>query len=552
MKTSSKSDPGNTPPDDPTLHLLVLGPLLTEVQGQPVVISSLKAQALLVLLSRRRDHQAPREVLTRLLWPDSAEPQARASLRQALSALRHNLRAAKSAILSEGDRLTLADKTVSLDVSEFERLAAIDDAESLTAAAGLYRGDFAEGFPTVTPEFDRWVETERAYLRSQVSALLLRLCDAQAALGHIEASIATAHRLIAVDPLQEHVHRRLMGGYLQLKRFDAALKQFDSLKAVLDQELGVAPEQTTLDLARQAREERANRTRPDRAERPAKSGISQIVRVATSRDGTRIAYATTGQGPPLLRANHWLTHLEFDWASPVWRPLLDRLGRSFSLTRYDQRCTGLSETGDNRTLEALVDDLEAVANAAGLERFPIFAASQGVPVAIAFAAQHPERVTRLALYGGFAQGRAVRGTEEEKQNAQASLTLIRQGWGRSGSAFAAAFATIQMPDASKEEMQHMVDLQLATATPENVVATRMALDQLDVTDLLFQVAAPTLVLHAREDSVQPLEQARLVAAGIRGAELRVLESRNHIPLPQHPSWGEMMDAVERFLAWSAD
>jgi pimeloyl-ACP methyl ester carboxylesterase len=274
---------------------------------------------------------------------------------------------------------------------------------------------------------------------------------------------------------------------------------------------------------------------------------TQVIQVATSRDGTRIAYATTGQGPPLLRAGHWLTHLELDWTSPIWRPMLDRLGHSFSLTRYDQRCTGLSGIGDDLSLDAFVNDLEVVADAGCLDRFPIFAASQGVPVAIAFAARHPERVTGLVLYGGYAQGRTVRGNEAEKQNAEAALTLIRQGWGRSGSAFAAAFATIYLPDASKEELQSMVEMQLVSAAPENVVALRVAIDAYDVTPLLSAVRAPTLVLHAREDSVQPLAQARLVAAGIKGAQLHVLESRNHVPLPRDPAWTEIMQAVEGFL-----
>ena len=275
---------------------------------------------------------------------------------------------------------------------------------------------------------------------------------------------------------------------------------------------------------------------------------TQSVRIATSRDGTRIAFATTGSGPPLLRAGHWLTHLDLDWSSPIWRPLLERLGRGFSLTRYDQRRTGLSERGNALTLDAFVNDLEAVADAAGLERFPIFAASQGVPVALAFAARSPERVTRLVLYGGYCQGRALRAGEEEQRNAEAALTLIRQGWGRGGSAFAAAFATIYMPDASREELQSMIDMQLASASSEDVVAMRMAIDRFDVTPILERVTAPTLILHAREDSVQPLAQARLLAAGIDGAVLQVLDSRNHMPLPRSSCWVPMMEAIERFLA----
>ncbi|MFQ5623896.1 MAG: alpha/beta fold hydrolase [Paracoccaceae bacterium] len=161
---------------------------------------------------------------------------------------------------------------------------------------------------------------------------------------------------------------------------------------------------------------------------PDDPAANQHVRFATSSDGSSVAFATTGRGPDLLRAGHWLTHLELDWHSPVWRPLLDALGQRFTVTRYDQRGTGLSDWNvENFELENFVDDLEAVADAAGLRKFPIFASSQGVPTAIAFAARHPERVSRLILYGGFATGRRLRSSTDEIARSEAFLTLIREG-----------------------------------------------------------------------------------------------------------------------------
>ncbi|PWE32606.1 hypothetical protein DDZ14_09435 [Maritimibacter sp. 55A14] len=284
---------------------------------------------------------------------------------------------------------------------------------------------------------------------------------------------------------------------------------------------------------------------------PADEAEAQTIRMARSRDGTRIAHTTTGAGPPMLRAGHFLTHLELDWKSPVWRPFLDRLGSSFSVTRYDQRGTGLSDPSPpDLSLERLADDLEAVADAAGLDRFPILAASQGVPVAVAFAARCPERVSRLVLYGGYAQGRAVRGTEEEVRNAEAIQTVIRQGWGRSGGAFAAAFATLYMPDATRAQLEHMAQMQLASASVEIAVALRRAIDAYDVTDILDRVKAPTLILHAREDSVHPASQSGVLSAGIPDARLHVMEGRNHVPLPQDPCWEELLGAAEAFLGRS--
>lgn len=281
-------------------------------------------------------------------------------------------------------------------------------------------------------------------------------------------------------------------------------------------------------------------------DRPARR---QSVRLTRSRDGTAIAYATTGDGPPLLRAGHFLTHLEADWQSPVWRPLLDRFGRRFSVTRYDQRGTGLSDPAtDSLSLDALVDDLDAVASAAIDGPVPIFAASQGVPVAIAYAARHPGRVSRMVLYGGYAEGRSLRDSADDRERAQAILRLIRDGWGRSGGAFATAFAAIYMPDASADELQDLVRMQLASATPEGAVALRQAIDSFDVTDLLARVDVPALVLHARDDAVQPLSQARLLAAGLPRAELLILDSRNHVPLPRDPAWEQLVTAALDFLA----
>jgi pimeloyl-ACP methyl ester carboxylesterase len=282
---------------------------------------------------------------------------------------------------------------------------------------------------------------------------------------------------------------------------------------------------------------------------PPADADEQAIRMTLSRDGARIAYATTGHGPPLLRAGHFLTHLEYDWESPVWRPLLDRLGRSFSVTRYDQRSTGLSDPSvPSLSLDRLVDDLEAVANAAGLDRFPIFAASQGVPVSIAFAARHPERVSCLSLYGGYAQGRAHREGEEHRQNAEAILTIIRQGWGRAGTAFATAISSLYMPDATNEQLAHMTKMQLASASAENAVALRRAIDDFDVSHLLQDVQCPTLILHANQDAVHPVEQGGVLAAGIAGAELHIMDGANHVPLPQDPIWSALCARTEAFFS----
>ncbi len=288
----------------------------------------------------------------------------------------------------------------------------------------------------------------------------------------------------------------------------------------------------------------------DAEERPAPpSKAPQTVRFTRSSDGTRIAYAASGSGPPVMRAGHFLTHLERDWRSPVWRPYLEALGAGHTLIRYDQRGTGLSDARlTDISVESYASDLLAVADAAGLERFPIVASSQGAPVAIRVAATHPDRISRMVLYGGFAQGRAHRDPDFGEAETDALLTMIRNGWGNPKSAFMTAFTTLFCPSASRAELDNLVEIQLASASPENAARIRAGIDHIDVSSDLEKVRAPTLVIHASNDSVHPVSQGRLVAATIEGAEFLQVESDNHIYLPSDPAWKTIIDAQLEFLA----
>jgi len=276
---------------------------------------------------------------------------------------------------------------------------------------------------------------------------------------------------------------------------------------------------------------------------------TQTVRYAKSQDGTHIAYAVTGQGPKVLRTGHFLTHLEQDWTNAVWRPYLDRLGVGHSVVRYDQRGTGLSnDTPDDLSVEAQSNDLLAVANAASMERFPLIATSQGVPTAIHFAAHHPERVSRLVLYGGFAQGRMRRDDGYSANEAKALQTMVRAGWGNPRSAFMTAFNSLFCPTATQEELNSLAKIQLASATPEMAARVRTAIDTIDITDVLSKVKAPTLVIHARHETMNPIAQGRLIASRIPNAEFMEVDSPNHIILPSHPTFDEILTAKLAFIA----
>jgi DNA-binding winged helix-turn-helix (wHTH) protein len=275
---------------------------------------------------------------------------------------------------------------------------------------------------------------------------------------------------------------------------------------------------------------------------------TQAIRFASSSHNAKIAFAKSGEGPPLVRVGHWLTHLELDWHSSVWRPLIEALGSSHTLYRYDQRGTGLSSRGlDFADLDAFVHDLKAVADANNLRCFPIFAASQAVPVAIRFAERHPERVSGLVLYGGYAEGRAIRDASPGDIDESTLLGLIKAGWGKVDSPFVNAFSSLSLPDATSEQMDSFVKMQTETISPENAARLRQIVDRFSVKDILPSISAPTLVVHAISDAMQPIEQGRILASEIPNAKYVSLESRNHIPLPQEESWAQMMRETKLFL-----
>ena len=290
---------------------------------------------------------------------------------------------------------------------------------------------------------------------------------------------------------------------------------------------------------------------PDAGSDPAPSSsrpLRQEVHFCTASDGVRIAYAAVGDGPPLLKTANWLNHLEYDWESPVWRPLLHALADRRRLIRYDARGNGLSDWDvADLSFEAFVRDLESVVAATGLNRFPLLGISQGCAMSIAYAARHPERVTHLVLYGGFTRGRRKRGSAEDIANSEAIVTLMRQGWGQENPAFRQLFTSLFIPGGTPEQMQWFNDLQRHTTSPDNAARLRQSLDEIDVTDLLAQVTVPTLVLHCRDDAVQPFEEGRRIAAGIAGARFVALEGRNHCLLPGEPAWNRFFDEVREFL-----
>jgi len=272
----------------------------------------------------------------------------------------------------------------------------------------------------------------------------------------------------------------------------------------------------------------------------------QTIRFARSADGVRIAFARVGQGPPLVIATCWLSHLEYDLESPVWRHWVTGMAGIATTIRYDERGFGLSDWHvPDFALESRIKDLEAVIDAAGLESFALLGMSQGGPVAIAYALRHPERVTRLILHGSYT---ATLGPTTESADLEDAFTrMIEVGWARPEGRFRRVFTDMLIPGATPEQMTWVDDLMRMSTSTANAVAFRQQRRDVDVGDLLPHVDLPTLVLHARGDQCNHFSEGRRLAAEIPGARLVTLESDNHVLLADEPAWPVFLAEIDAFL-----
>jgi class 3 adenylate cyclase/pimeloyl-ACP methyl ester carboxylesterase len=277
------------------------------------------------------------------------------------------------------------------------------------------------------------------------------------------------------------------------------------------------------------------------------ASMEQTIRYCRSRDGVRLAWTSVGQGPPLMKTANWMSHLEHDWKNPVHRHLYEGLARDHTLIRYDARGHGLSDWDvPEISLDAFVSDLEAVVDAAGLDRFPLFGISQGAAISIAYAVRHPERVSHLILYGGFALG-GLKRSPEERAKREAFATLMRFGWEDEASTVRDIFVSLLIPDGTPEQRKLWAEQQRTTTTGECAARYLNAVGNFDVRDLLPQVKARTLVMHARGDMLNPLEAGRSMAAEIPGARFVVFPGRNHVIPENDPAAERFFEEIRTFL-----
>jgi pimeloyl-ACP methyl ester carboxylesterase len=387
-----------------------------------------------------------------------------------------------------------------------------------TLAAG-FRGRFLEGLELPRcPVFEAW-RTFHADALDRTRSLILQTL-VERLRDEPERALPYAQALQSLDPANEQVS-------LAIKSLATSARQNATRPRSASEELG----------------------RHDGGLADTRAGHSQEIRYCKSPDGVQIAYAVSGAGPPILRAAHWMSHLQYEWESPVWRHWIDALSRENTLIRYDERGNGLSDwNAGDLSFAAMVSDLESVADASDLDEFPLLGVSQSCAVSVAYAVRHPERVSCLVLYGGYAKGWRKRGDRHEIDTHEAMTTLIREGWGRDNPAFRQLFTETFIPGASREQMAWFNDLQKETASPVNASRLHYAFGDMDVSAILAEVSVPTLVLHARNDAAVPFGEGKALAAGIPGARFVDLNSANHILLSDEPAFADFLREVRSFIS----
>jgi DNA-binding SARP family transcriptional activator/pimeloyl-ACP methyl ester carboxylesterase len=555
-----------------SIRLSLLGVPRLERDIETLPIPRRKTLALLAYLAvTGRPHS--REALATLLWPENDQSSALANLRRELSRLKSAL--GEQALIADRVQVELnlqagfwldvaafqAELKKSLGHAHSQDSLCSECLETLQDAVAMYGNDFMAGFSLPdAPGFDEWQFFQAEELRRSLADALWRLIDSHTSRGEYAQAIPDARRWLSLDPLHEPAHRRLMQLYAWSDQRSAALRQYQECQRLLQEELGIEPEAETQALyeaikTRQLKppnlETRQAPNLPVSATLPSShSALSQTIRFCTSPDGVRLAYAVVGEGPVLVKAANWLSHLEYDWNSPVWRHWLTGLASNRTLVRYDERGCGLSDWNvEDFSLDAWVLDLETVVDALGLERFPLLGISQGASIAITYAVRHPERVSHLILYGGYARGRSHRDlTPKQREELDVMLQLIKIGWGKEHPAFRQVFSMLFLPEGTPEQLHAFNELERITTTPEIAARIVSGFQVIDVRDQAEQVTQPTLVLHSKYELRIPFEEGRLMAALIPNARLVPLESKNHILLEGEPAWRRFLDEVNTFLA----
>ncbi len=518
----------------PELEIHLLGEMRVLRAGIPVPLPpSRKTRALLAYLILTSRVQR-RERLCEMFWDLPDDP--RGALRWALSKIRAVVNEqGRSRIEADRERVSFAPLGARIDYLGITESLTADPLPyfDLCEIAGQLGQPLLEGIDLPSADvFQAWLIAAREDAAALYRQVLEQIAHHKDADDHDK--IKWARMWHSAAPLSAQAAGSLARGLIRTGRkdeADAIVRQF----RITATEAGIVVPANLLD-------------EPPVQTTVADIGPRQTIGFFTTPDGVRIAHATVGSGPPIVKAANWLNHLELDWESPIWGKTFQALAAKNTLIRYDERGNGLSDWDvADLSMDAFVHDLETVVDGLGLKRFPLLGMSQGCAVSIAYAALHPERVSALILIGGYATGWRIGATPEERERREAVMTLTRLGWGSSTAAYRHIFSQTFMPDGTTEELAWFDEFQRKTTSAENAVRFQDAFGDIDVRPLLPLIKVPTLVLHARHDQRIRMEQGRELAMNIAGARFVTLESRSHILLGHEPAWDVARHEIEVFL-----
>jgi pimeloyl-ACP methyl ester carboxylesterase/DNA-binding SARP family transcriptional activator len=530
----------------PKLEIKLFGGLEIRRDDELVPLpQSKKTRALLAYLILKGTPQR-RDALCELLWEIPDDP--RGALRWSLSKLRPLVNGDDiERLTADRERVAFDRQGAQVDLLHAEEacaagLAKLSD-DDLEAVCNMCRGSLLEGLDLPSqPAFETW----RLGQREKARRIHIHVIDELIARSDKRSAEHTRllRRRIEIDPDNQAAHLQLIAHLASTSPADAKTQAELSSRMLAD--LGGLDEAKVKSALHGAT---AVLPTPRSAPPSREPALRQDIRFCNANDGTRVAYATVGSGPPLVKTANWLNHLEFDWESPIWRHVFHALSSDHTFVRYDSRGNGLSDwSAEDLSLDAMVGDLKAVVDAAGVERFPLFAMSQGCAVAVDFAVRYPERVSKLILYGGYVRGWRVRADTDFAKQSEALITLTRTGWGADNPAYRQVFTSLFIPDATSEQAGWFNELQRVTTSPENAARILSAFGEINVSDRLPRITQPTLVLHCRNDARVPYANGRELAAGIKGARFVTLDSPNHLLLEQEPAWPRFLAELRTFLA----
>lgn len=530
------------------------------LDGREVPLGLRYGAALLACLALEARRIA-RVQLATLLWPGADDATGRSRLRRLV--YRVNALCGAAVVAGDGEALWL-DPRVRL---ECDVLQAQAQARALLAplpeglppvpvdallAAGSHL--LLDGFSIDAQAFQEWVAQQRDAHERLVAHALQRLAERSIATGDIALALRAGERLVALDPLAERGYATLMVALGHLGDAAAIEAAYFRCAGLLRGEYGVAPS-AVVETAYASASAMARARPPTAAEEAAgaaagTAAMAPAILRTRSRDGVDLAYTVAGEGRTVIKASNWLSHLEYDRGSPVWGHMVGELSRHFSYVCYDERGCGLSGwDAPDLSFARWVDDLDAVVDAVGAQRFALLGISQGASIAIAYAVRHPERVERLVVHGGYARGRLVRSdTPQERDEAETMCKLAELGWGKDEPSFRQFFTSQFIPDGTPAQHAWFNELERISTSPANAARFMREFARIDVVDLLPQVRCPTLVLHSLEDVRVPIAEGQLIADRIPGARFVPVHSRNHLLLAHEAGWPHWWEEVRAFLA----